>query len=380
MQERKKVLIVSTDSFLVYQPTILNLYNALKEHFDVSIVSFRYYNRFMPVSADYQVTYLAPPKFLKKLLFLLNMPAEKLLNPALKVFSKRLAYRNNLFKKLISSILKRHLRAASADEVIAVDFQAMAACTEVFGGCHFLSLEIYPDDPYKKKVAVSNIKSVIISSEERYELLFGQAQLKTFFIQNAPNYKAYTLAPPAERKGLIWAGTIDPKFGVEHLIKFVAQHPQYTLTLKGSFVSGAEAHIRSAYSALLAEGRLAINTDYLDNDAFIRFVSGFRIGFCFYEWSLIRTNINYYLGNAGRLFMYFAASVPAIACNTPGLKSIREFNAGRLIDDYEPDTILNAVQEIEMDYESISANCTRAAKHFSFDRAVIPLIEFLKTR
>ncbi len=377
IQEKRKVLIVTTDSTLAYQPTLLNLYHELKEHFDISIVSFCYYNNFIPAKGDYKVQYLKIPRFQKKLLFLFNRIGESLINPILKVAGTKLAYRNDLFKALVSATLRRYLEQTTPDEVIAVDFQALSVCQAVFGRAHFLSLEIYPHDKFRKQCDFRRIRSVIISSEERYEHLFGSQELRRFIIQNAPIHKQYELVPITERHGLIWAGTIDLKFGVQYVIDFIRNYPQYSLTLKGPFVTGLEDHIRSSYQELISEGRLIINKTYLENDEFIRFISGHEIAFCFYDWEVIRNNINYYLGNAGRLFMYFAASVPTIACNTPGLKSVRDFNAGRLIDDYQPDTIKKAIDEIKQHYETIAENCLKASEHFSFDKMTAPLIEYL---
>ncbi|WP_315824123.1 hypothetical protein [Paraflavitalea speifideaquila] len=36
----EKVLIVSSDDFILYQPTILNLYDFLQKDFEVTIISF----------------------------------------------------------------------------------------------------------------------------------------------------------------------------------------------------------------------------------------------------------------------------------------------------------------------------------------------------
>jgi len=376
----KRVLIVTTDSSLAYQPTILNLYAALKPHFDTQIISFCYYNNFIRAKGDIQVNYLRIPKPLKKSLFFLNQVMDRLYNPVISRFNKSAVYRNHLFKKLVSKVLARQLKTEKADAIIAVDFQALVACQKVYGSVDFLSLEIYLDDPYRRQANPEKIRSVIISSEERYAYLFGDRKIRTFIIQNAPNYKEYTLQEPSSRTGLLWAGTLDLRFGFQYVIEFIVAYPEYSLTLKGPYAQGAEDYIHAHFQSLLDSGRLIINKTYLENDAFVHFISGFRIAFCFYDWDLIKNNINYYLGNAGRLFMHFAASVPTIACDIPGLKSVREFDAGRLISDYKPITILNALQEIEADYAAISKNCLLASAYFSFDKNTLPLIDYLQTR
>ena len=77
--------------------------------------------------------------------------------------------------------------------------------------------------------------------------------------------------------------------------------------------------------------------------------------------------------------MYMAAGVPVIACNIPGFAFIEEFNAGILIDNYDPVTILNAAKKIEANYQAYQEACYRVAAHFDFRRNVKPYIEFLDT-
>ena len=37
---KRKLLIVTLNDYIIYQPTILNLYDALISHFDVTVISF----------------------------------------------------------------------------------------------------------------------------------------------------------------------------------------------------------------------------------------------------------------------------------------------------------------------------------------------------
>lgn len=378
---RKRILIFSTDSFLGYQPSILNLYDELAKHFDTHIISYQYFNNFVPVKASINLTYIKPSKLIKKFLFMINIIMNKFIVPVVRLFNKNYEYQNDLFKAYKVWLGKKHLRNLSVqpDEVIAVDYIALYTAQQIFGAVHLQSLEIYLNDKYKKKIDPDKIKTVIVPSEERYEYNFGSRQYKKFIIPNAPAYKEYDTYPINERKGLIWAGTISQAFGTYHVIEFIKAYPEYTLTLKGSFVSGYEAVIREKYADLISEGRLIINTEYLDNDAFIHFISKHLIGFCFYEWDVIKNNINYYLAPAGRLFMYYAAGVPTIACKTPGLKSINDFNAGQMITDYKLETIKKAVDTIMADYANMSANSIKAAIFHSFETNTLPLIEYLKT-
>jgi glycosyltransferase involved in cell wall biosynthesis len=248
---------------------------------------------------------------------------------------------------------------------------------QIFGAVHFLSLEIDNNtNAYYRKIDVNRIKSVFVQNPMRYEYLFPGKQLKVFFVQNAPTYDG-TRYETSNRNNFIWAGAIDKRLAVLDCLEFFRKYPEYKLVLKGGANRKMLAQIQAEYKSLLEEKRITINQDYLKNDSFIAYLSGFRIGFCFYDWTLIRENFNYQTAPSGKLFMCLAAGTPVIACNIPGFQLIKDFHAGILIDDYKPETILEAVKLIESDYQYFSEGCYKAAAHFSFDKSVAPYIQYL---
>ncbi|HLK28085.1 MAG TPA: hypothetical protein VKT28_05855 [Puia sp.] len=294
-----------------------------------------------------------------------------------KIISHSLNYDYWFSKKWQMFILERALRKIKADFVLAVDMAALFLSQKIFQTCHFISLEIYPDDPYRNKIDVKKIASVVIQNQMRYEYLFGDLKLKTFFIQNAPVFKKGNINDNNNRKDLIWAGTIIKKFAVLDCLHFIQQYPQYKLMLKGGAEQKTLIHIKEQYSELIASGNVVIDQDYLTLNEFIRYLSGFKIGFCFYDWDLIHSSINYQTAPSGKLFMYLAAGVPVIACNIPGFQFVKEYNAGILIDDYNPLSIKNAVSVIEKSYEEFQKGCYEAAKYYSFDTSVEPYLKYL---
>jgi glycosyltransferase involved in cell wall biosynthesis len=303
---------------------------------------------------------------------------QRILVPIIKRFNKEYVYQNDLFNNYLIRRSANYLRkSAPTDEIIAVDFVALSAVQRVRKDVLLLSLEIYPGDKYKKKCDLAALKAIIQPSQERYDYVFGKLDKRLFIVPNAPTYKEYDRVEPRERKGLIWPGTIDYKFGVHHAIQFLRVYTGYTLTLKGAFVRGAEARIRGEFGDLIKEGRLIIDADYFDNDSFIRYISSFKISFCFYDWAVIEQNINYWLAPAGRLFMSYSAGVPVIGCNTPGLRSITTFGAGVQIDDYSSETIKTAIDLISDNYEQYADAAIDAAKAHSFAESCLPLIEYL---
>ena len=210
----------------------------------------------------------------------------------------------------------------------------------------------------------------------RYDYIFGDLKLKTFFIQNAPVFKE-EIGGNNNREGLIWAGSIVKKFAVLECLDFSKQYPLYKIILKGGGEQKTLTYIKENYSQLIDSGSVKIDQDYLESNAFISYLSQFRIGFCFYEWDLINGSINYQTAPSGKLFMYLSAGTPVIACNIPGFQFVKEFKAGILIDDYAPITIKNALNEIENNYNQFQEGCYAAAKYYSFDKSVQPYLEYL---
>lgn len=372
---KRKMIIITANDFLAYQPSILNLYDFLSPFFDISIISFEpdYIGKQKP--ADRNIIFLKIPFFLKwvvsKFDFLLQM-----MTRMLSVIFKGLEHKVLYYHKLQYHYLGRFLREIKTDEVLAVDIPALYVTQQVFGKCHFFSLEIYPDDPFRKKIKIEDILSVVIQNKERYDHLFPGLTLPVFYIQNAPVFSEDMIRSYA-RKDIVWAGSIVRQFAVLECIGFVKQYPSYHLLLKGGGDRKTLQFIQTHYQELMNSGILTIDQTYLGSRELIDLLAHCRIGICFYSWRLINGSINYQTAPSGKLFMYLAAGLPVVACNIPGFQFIREFGAGILIDDYKPETILDAIGLIEKDYERYSQACYLAAREYSFDRASRPFIDFL---
>lgn len=292
-----------------------------------------------------------------------------------RIFPK-LSYHYFYYNFYLPRILRKKLRSFSPDIVIAVDIPALYVSQQVFGTVDFLSLEIDTTIPHFKKIDIEKIRSVFIQSPLRYQHLFDGKNINTFYVQNAPVFDE-KYRTNYDRKDFVWAGTILERFGIMDCLNFFDQFPQLRLVVKGGADKKTMEKIYQRYRDLIVADRIHINQDYLPADSFIDFLSTFRIGFCFYSWDLIKESFNYQTAPSGKLFMYLAAGTPVIACNIPGFSFVKEFEVGVLLDDYEPETIQKAVTQIENNYGLYSENCYRAARHFSFDAAVKPYVEYL---
>ncbi|HSB92119.1 MAG TPA: hypothetical protein VLC28_03340, partial [Flavitalea sp.] len=333
---KKKVLIATLNDYIVYQPTILNLYDELITEFDVEIISFE--PTFISKDKDNSrnILYIKVPGIIKELSNKIDFLMNKL-SGLIRKIAPGYKYKYIYYNRALPATLKNALKKSSADHIIAVDIPALYVCQQVSGKVHFLSLEIDRSSPFMKKVDQASIRSVFIQNQVRLDYLLPGFKGPSFFIQNSPVFQE-EIKPGVDRKDFIWAGTLLERFGVMECINFFKVHPEYRLELKGGAEKRTLQRIQENYSDLINQKVIHINREYLPGNAFLEYLSRFRIGFCFYSWTLINSDFNYRTAPSGKLFMYMAAGVPVIACNIPGFEFIKEFKAGVLIDDYEPET------------------------------------------
>ncbi len=374
----KKVMILTLNDYIVYQPTILNLYDFLSPHFDVTVISFQ--PKFFTKTKDEKrnIIYLKTGFFLSQLYQKIDFGLSKFTH-AIKFIFPDYQYYYQYYNRYLPNILKSYLKKqkSQGDIIIAVDLPALHVAQKLYGSVHFLSLEI-DNNTSKHYKAIDNkrIKSVFVQSQMRYDYLFPRDKLRTFIVQNAPVFDEHTIEKN-DRKDFIWAGTVHVQFAILDCIEFFNQHQGYKLIIKGGSNKKTKKLIQQQYAHLIKQEAIVFNQEYLYENSFINFISKFKIGFCFYSWELIQSSFNYLTAPSGKLFMYLAAGTPVIACNIPGFSFVKEFGAGVLIDDYRPETILKAIKEIEANYQQHSDACYALAKHYNFADRVKPYVDFL---
>jgi glycosyltransferase involved in cell wall biosynthesis len=374
---KKKIFIVSSDDIILYQPTILNLYDSLQESYAVEIITFE--PEFLGNKKDdsRKIIYIQDKNVIAKVLRFIELIFNAVFK-RLYIISSIFSFRLQLIRWYKSTLLYNQIRHLNNEKIIAVDPMPLFVVQKTNNEIYFLSLEIIPNDTYLKKINPQKIRCVIIQNKERYHFLFPHFKPTVFYIQNAPKQSAKYIAT-TEKNGLLWAGTLTKEFGILHCVEFVQKYPSYTLTLKGASAKNTKEYIEAKYSTLIENKTLIINTNYFTAPEFIKFIAQHKIGFCFYSWHLINTNFNYQTAPSGKLFMYLAAGVPVIACNIIGFQFIETYNAGILINDYAPETIFNAVKEIEANYPTYSSNAYKAFDATCFDINISSFTQFLNT-
>lgn len=362
----KKLLIVFPDDWLPFSPTTLNLYDTLEEDWDVSVLAFK---------QPHESWHLGHRKLH---VIEIHDRLEKILSTLDDVVKFVMGRTLQLRRRWRSALLTLAARKIKADVYIAVDTHAACAIQRLGKSVHLMSLELYDRDPFVAKLKPSQIKSVLTQSKTRLVSLAPHVLEPVFLIQNAPIFTGPQ--PEVKREGVVLSGSCIPEFGLNMVLKYYRSNPDRRLALHGTLYSSDEKIIREEFTAEIATERLQISLDYMESKQLLKYLHQFKVGFCFYDLRFEDVNqFNFWMAPSGKLFHYFAAGVPVIATDLPGMQVVRDFNAGILIRDDDPRTIRAAIEEIEATYEEKVLGCYKAASQFSFDKTIEPFKHFLKT-
>ncbi len=375
-EKRQKIIILFAGTHLAYSPTILQLYEALSVQHDVTILS-HIIPDFISQKPEgvnvifYEEPVWVKPSFLKKIEYFF---LRRLYSPAKKMEAAGLKLKVDYYKFLR---VKNTINNGKYDRVIAVDTENLFYCSLMNRHVDFVSLELKIGETFLPFINKNIIDCVIIQTEERFNYLFKEVNLKKFFIQNAPVYKEFLW--PQNKNGLLYGGTAWNPFGFYHFLEYLKKYKDLSLTVQGAFPDLDKKKVTEEYNELLKEKLLIINDNYLKNEDVVDYFSHFKIGICFYNFDVdwVR-HFNYQSAPSGKIFKYLAAGVPVLAINIMGFKFIEEMQCGVLINSLQPEEIKKGIEKILDNYSFYEANTKIAAKHFSFDKAVKPYLYYTK--
>lgn len=374
MNNLNTILIIFTDPQLSYSPSTLNLYDALSQNFKVEIVSFEPDQSFSGHKiTDKHVRYLGIPNQNTGVPLVKRIHAE--LN---KTFFKNRDHSDLLLNEKAVALIETIKMFDGV--IIAIDFFALWCVQKAGKKAHLVSLEILDHDRYRDACNMEAIESVIVQTKERYDFLFGDRKLKTFLIQNAPNYKKSEPQINLRKKtDLIFCGSAVPTFGIFNCIEFIADYPEYTLTVKGAIPPHVRKVISETFHELLEEQRLILDDEYILTEDLNNYLKRYYIGFVFYDFYRFDhiNRFNYKTAPSGKLFNFYNAGIPVIANNLPGLNSIEDFSAGVMINVMSSNSIKKAIDKIDLNYDSYAKGAKEASLYFDFKSNVQPFIHYL---
>jgi glycosyltransferase involved in cell wall biosynthesis len=380
---KKRILIFFPHPHLAYSPTVLNLSRLLdRQGHRVKIVYGieEFWGEKAPRLDGVEVEQVAYGPRTMKVVRQLNRFVWKPFSWILRKLSLFTAYANlSLRELLMARSVGRAVRSNPFDEMIAVDILPLYWSQRLGIGSHFVSLEVEDGRKLVKCIDPSRVKSVVIQSRERYERLFGSADIRTFFVQNVPNFtepRRRTTASP----NLVYNGSVWIPFGAVDLLEFVRLFPSYRMQFKGSVHPEVRKLLSTTYEPLVRTGTVRISDTYLDDAGLREYLADFSIGFCFYDFhhpDIAHRRFNYETAPSGKVFFYLSIGLPVIATRLRGFDFLEKRKAGVLIDDHSPEGIRRAVETILSEYQQYSDNALAAGREFSFDKQALPFANFI---
>ena len=352
----KKIVVSFPHEWVAYSPTILNLVEIFRNYSEIKVLFIdngKYNNRELP---DQFISLKVPPTLFKILALV------------------------GLYEKYKILLLTSHLKRCDASIAIGVDNVGMFSVQRVYPKGHFLSLEI-KRDKYFGMLSSQAIQSIAIQSEERLKYLYTDSPpFPVFFIPNSPIYYPFKHTSdnnPTMFK-TIFLGNIIPSHGIYHCIDAINGIPFASITLKGHLNKSVKKSILKKYKKLILEGRLIIDEAYTQQSELIRSIQSFDAGFCLYDFEIIKKNdFNYISSPSGKMYTYFAAGVPIIGSDILGLRLVKDFNAGCLLQDINIDNIGKAIETIRFEHELMRLNCLNAAKQLDFMSYAMKYLKFV---
>src|SRR5450432_916721 len=229
--KREKILILFNGEHIAYSPTVIQLYDELQKKYDVTVIA-EHPRSFNNQKLDnrnvlYHKYYHVKGRYFYWMLFqIISLFAREA-----KFFKKnKLNYKQYFFKFLfVKNIIKQH----QYKTIISVDILNLVFCTILKVKTDFLSLELCADEEHLPVVDLKYINNVLIQTIERYQYLFKNKAIKTFFVQNAPIYKDVV---KANRNGLIYGGSAYDELGFYHCLDYINTYENEKLTVQGAIM------------------------------------------------------------------------------------------------------------------------------------------------
>lgn len=350
--DRKKILIVFLDEWISYSPTILNIISLFKIRYEVEILTVN--------NGAYNNNY--------------EMCHSHIIN--INNFIYRYAAKLSVYRLLKTTLAIKYffinLSKKKYDLVIGVDSDGYFVSKIYYKSAFYLSLEI-KNDLYMFLSKILGIKNIVIQSKERLSYLNIDCH-NVYILPNSPIVLDKTKYPSiaSRQYKLLYLGNVIESHGLNDCINTLyLVDEKYTLTIKGISQSSNRylKHIMQKHEKLIRKKRLIISTEYIPQEKIIDYVKTFYIGFCFYDFNLISKNdFNYISSPSGKLYNYLASGVPVIGSDIVGLKVVEQFETGRLIKHYSPQSILEQIKNIEGNYKKYVNNCIIASEKFEFSK------------
>lgn len=393
MTTPKRILVLFADEWAAYSPTLQNLVTTLGRdaRFEVSALcvdsgAFRYeslpeppYERLAVPSRD------AAERAAGKR-WSMDRAIRDWINARVWPHQALDAYTVAKGRRLLKALIGR-----DPDHVVAIDPLAMLLAGVLFRDVSFLSLEVR-QTMLLDWLSPSRFAAVVIQNEERRRLLFPrglrteEGEPPVFHVQNSHIFSDRVPRHPS--RSLVYFGNIADTHGLRIYPDLLDHLPGWTLTMKGILSPAAREAIASRWGRHLASGRLRIDEEHIPQDRVVEWLRGFGVGLCVYDIELLERTVTRSARHlvehfrncpSGKLFNYYAAGVPVVANDLPGLRSVADHGAG-ILAPADAASMAEAARRIEADYARYVDGAYAAAEAYDFARMAASYLDWLATR
>ena len=267
----------------------------------------------------------------------------------------------------VKRVTHKLLKKLDIDRFVGVDAIGYLVVSKFSRSAIYFSLEI--DQERRNKDIFKNCKPalLIIQSKERADYL-SKSIKEVAYIQNAPILDGFPFTARDFKGRFVYFGLIMNVHGVEYAIQAVDLMQTSSLVIKGFGSDKYIQELKDKYHELIDCRRLIIDTGYIEQSKVLSFLSDFDVGFCFYDLKTLFYNFNHVSSPAGKMFNYFAASLPVIGNDIIGLRPVVDSQAGVLLPEITPLTVSRAITTISKQYRQFSRRAYLAAQKYDFEK------------
>lgn len=362
--KKNLILIIFLDSHFAYSQTLQNLSKVLSTKYEVFLFGRSKINESNINNFYYDPNIKFPKLYFLARIFdgiLYRLIKKKIIISVLDYY---------FFSKEICAIKKN--KYYNFYKILGVDALATLIGIKIFRRCHLISLEIYKSQLINSYLSykINYINSLMIQSIKRKKILLKKYKGPTFFIENLPFFKR-VYKREFIKNSIIFFGSFLPVTGSEIVKAFAKDYPEFKITIRGP--------VKLDFNINKLPLNCFVDNKYICSAGVQKYLNLFELSFCFYDTNFFKEDHedNFSNGASGKMYNYFNALVPIIGNSSDGLKAIKQYNAGILVNKPTSRSIYNAICKIRENYNFYVEGCRLAAIDLNFEKKAKKYISFL---
>ena len=343
-------------------PPFLTILDVLHSEYSLKVVSYETIDNQEKLRRTYpDVAFLSALKRPSKLSFV-----DKVL--------RHYYYPINFHKEVITLIAKTDYDLLwIIHEKTLVEFRSFLMNLEYVVSCYELA-DSFPSFRNKEKESLRRAKKVITCEYNRSCIMrvWNELDYTPPVIPNKPYKHPMTRFMSCSqqevlknKKIILYQGHIQKRRNIDKLCSAMNRLPEFTLALMGDGEQEYIKHIKEVYPSVLFIG-------YVSAPNHLLVTSHAYIGIVKYDF----VDLNHLFCAPNKIWEYSGFGIPTLGNDLPGLEyTIGAARAGKCVDFDNIEAIVDAVKEIDNNYEEYSTNATRFYNSFDVEYSLKKLVK-----